>query len=262
MCIKKITPYDIASIFNKAYIKVATIEKAVSGFEKSGICPLQPNKIGESDFTAAHEIPETVIIQEEDGENEFDQESSHVSIVPAPKTNVPSSLPHPHDPVPSTSSDSCHKQQSIPMPDLKAILNDVSPIPLAKGTVERKKNIRKGHSAILTGTPMKQVYQQNEIKRKQKEEEKSRPRTSKRQKRDSLDPKRQNKIGKKNIVKHKKETKSCRRKIKFAYSSTEDDTDIDETTICDDNEDDDAFAITEENTEVCIICGEFGNNEL
>jgi hypothetical protein len=39
---EKITPYDLASLFNKAYSRVSTLEKAAKGFEKSGIWPLNP----------------------------------------------------------------------------------------------------------------------------------------------------------------------------------------------------------------------------
>jgi hypothetical protein len=50
---QKTTPYELAGIFNKAYIRVATIEKAVAGFSSTGIYPLDPCKYSEDDFALA-----------------------------------------------------------------------------------------------------------------------------------------------------------------------------------------------------------------
>ncbi|KAG5886927.1 hypothetical protein JTB14_034202 [Gonioctena quinquepunctata] len=41
--LQKITNYEIAELFNKAYERVAAIEKAVKGFSTAGIYPLDPN---------------------------------------------------------------------------------------------------------------------------------------------------------------------------------------------------------------------------
>jgi hypothetical protein len=38
--LEKITPYDLAGIFNKAYFQVATIASGDSGFKVTGIYPL------------------------------------------------------------------------------------------------------------------------------------------------------------------------------------------------------------------------------
>lgn len=48
--------YDIASIFNEAYIEVPMVDKAVSGFRKVRILLFNPEKITEHDF-----IPEAAI---------------------------------------------------------------------------------------------------------------------------------------------------------------------------------------------------------
>lgn len=41
---EKITEYDIAELLNKAFMKVATMDKAASGFRSSGIFPFNPDK--------------------------------------------------------------------------------------------------------------------------------------------------------------------------------------------------------------------------
>lgn len=65
---QKITPYDIASIFSKAYLRVATLEKAVSGFEVCGIHPFNPNKFSEDDFAPAQSVVEQIDLVIEDRE--------------------------------------------------------------------------------------------------------------------------------------------------------------------------------------------------
>lgn len=50
---RKITPNDIASLFRKAFQKVATIPKAEAGFKAAGIYPYNPDVFTEEDFMAA-----------------------------------------------------------------------------------------------------------------------------------------------------------------------------------------------------------------
>ncbi|KAJ8979708.1 hypothetical protein NQ317_015532 [Molorchus minor] len=47
---EKITHDVLASIFNKAYLRVASMDKAVKGFEVTGIHPINPNVFGDDDF--------------------------------------------------------------------------------------------------------------------------------------------------------------------------------------------------------------------
>ena len=71
---EKITPYDLPSLFNKAYSKVSSVEKATKGFESSGIWPLNPDTFGDEDFMASEnleqasvneDIPENVMLGQE-----------------------------------------------------------------------------------------------------------------------------------------------------------------------------------------------------
>jgi hypothetical protein len=45
--LEKITPYDLAGIFNNAYSQVARTVEAVSGFKATGIHPLEPSLFSE-----------------------------------------------------------------------------------------------------------------------------------------------------------------------------------------------------------------------
>ncbi|KAL1492328.1 hypothetical protein ABEB36_010589 [Hypothenemus hampei] len=50
---RKITHFDVAGIFNKAYSDIATIQTGMSGFRASGILPLNSSIFGEEDFLAS-----------------------------------------------------------------------------------------------------------------------------------------------------------------------------------------------------------------
>jgi hypothetical protein len=52
----KLTPYDLAGIFNKAYSQVAATAQDVSGFKATGIYPLNPNVLSEEDFEAGNTV--------------------------------------------------------------------------------------------------------------------------------------------------------------------------------------------------------------
>jgi hypothetical protein len=67
---ERITPYDVASLFNKAYSNVASISKGESGFRVTGIFPMNSNVFSDEDFLPAEILQgEPVVIQ--DNESSF-----------------------------------------------------------------------------------------------------------------------------------------------------------------------------------------------
>ncbi|KAJ8932058.1 hypothetical protein NQ314_014981 [Rhamnusium bicolor] len=60
---EKIMDYDLAELLNKAFMKVAAMEKAVSGFRCSGIYPLDPDKFNENVFAPAKQMSEFLIVE-------------------------------------------------------------------------------------------------------------------------------------------------------------------------------------------------------
>ncbi|KAG5884552.1 hypothetical protein JTB14_015687 [Gonioctena quinquepunctata] len=46
----QITQYDVAALFNKAYCKVISLEKGISGFKSTGIFSCQPDISTDEDF--------------------------------------------------------------------------------------------------------------------------------------------------------------------------------------------------------------------
>lgn len=55
---EKITMYDLASLFNKSYTKVATMDKGLLGFNSAGIIPLNTDKFTANDLAPAQELRE------------------------------------------------------------------------------------------------------------------------------------------------------------------------------------------------------------
>ncbi|XP_050502393.1 uncharacterized protein LOC114325818 isoform X2 [Diabrotica virgifera virgifera] len=66
---EKVTLYNLSEIFHKAYIEVATEDKAQSGFSASGIWPFQPEKFKTEYFLASTHTP-AVTIHEEDQQSD------------------------------------------------------------------------------------------------------------------------------------------------------------------------------------------------
>jgi len=50
---RRITPYDQAALFGSAYVKTMTMDKAVTGFESTGLWPFNPNKIPDEECIAS-----------------------------------------------------------------------------------------------------------------------------------------------------------------------------------------------------------------
>lgn len=46
----KISPYEIAELFNRAYTKVACLDIGISGFKTTGIFPINPTVFSDEDF--------------------------------------------------------------------------------------------------------------------------------------------------------------------------------------------------------------------
>lgn len=242
----KITQYDLAEIFNRAYIRTATLEKGVSGFQSAGIYPLNPNKFNRDDFLEPQEIEVPVVIDEDivDGlHHAADVQPSTTS--DAKKREMPSQSAVPHPPsAPKAKQDtiqSISNSSTATGNTLKVTVQDLSPVPShSKSTHQGKRYSKKQHSEILTSTPMKAVFEEA----KKKKESKRPPVQGKRPARTT-----------------RKSKKTCRRNITFESS---DENDEDERNLCDDDDNDDIDPIgIGDDVNVCIICDEYGkNNEL
>jgi len=94
---KRITVYEVAELFCKAYDKSAGIETARKGFETSGIWPYDDQKFTEKDFVAAEVTDESLATAVQSVSSEVLQTSD------GPVAS-PSSTSASADPTPSTSA--------------------------------------------------------------------------------------------------------------------------------------------------------------
>lgn len=151
---QKITEYDVAELLNKAFMKVATMEKCVSGFRTSGIYPLDPDKFTEDDFAPSNHVREYYAT--EGGLGEDDLPNSSIDF---------------QDPQPSTSKENSFLAMAPILP--KKNVN--------KG-VERKSR-KKQNSKILTSTPVKEELETAAEKKRLRAETLNRKRLDKMEKR-------------------------------------------------------------------------------
>lgn len=140
---QKITHYHLANLFNKAYLKTATMEKAISGFRAAGIWPLDAEKINSlliDDFNQeAFKLP-TI---------EQDEQVTQQNKVPKAASEV--------EPVASTSTAA------------SVSIEEISPLPTyQKKSKTEGNNRRKQKSEILTATPMKRKLEELQEKNTKK----------------------------------------------------------------------------------------------
>lgn len=145
----KITPYDLAELFNKAYSIVATIQKGVSGFSSTGIYPMNPNVFTEEDFFAAN----TFATDDTNTISPVVIEMNSTSEEPSNSTNNII-----NNSVPSTSTSS----------EYRVAFKSITPIPKKPSPKVVRRRSAKQHSTVITSTPMKTILELKENKRKTK----------------------------------------------------------------------------------------------
>ncbi|VVC87934.1 unnamed protein product [Leptidea sinapis] len=139
--LKKVTPYDVASLVRKAFNNVASIGKGESGLRATGIVPFNPDVFTEDHFIAAEILQsETIAIQD-----------CNESLAAA------SAIPNTSNEIPSTS-----KQISE---QISTNLNDLIKLPEKTHIVNTRKGRKKQHATILTSTPLKENLIEKENKK-------------------------------------------------------------------------------------------------
>lgn len=255
----KITEYDVAELVNKAFVKVAKISTAVSGFKTPGIYPYDPDRFTEEDFAAARALRDQQVSVEICASPETPTPATSKSNLGLPQTatketpgpsvtadeiNTPASTPDVYEnPIPSTSKDNSFLT--------------FAPVPKKVKNVRNNRPGVKQHSEILTSTPMKIKLEIAKEKRKINEEKKK----LREMKKASRQLDFQSNI---RIPQKKKPTKP-KRKIKLEkYSS--DENDLDPKSLCQDDEFDDLdtdilpISVHKNTSDLCNTCGEIGKD--
>lgn len=158
---KRISIYEIAELFGRAYQKVATVDKAVNGFKTAGIYPYQPNVFSDEDFVAAHAINPSLANHSETSNN--DQSGTPVFDIARQNNTTP-------PPPPSTSLTTLDADTS------STSLVNMFPLsaPSCSEVPKKKRNMKRQHSDILTSTPLREELEKkhlNAIQKKRNENE-------------------------------------------------------------------------------------------
>lgn len=157
---QKITEYDLAAFLNKAFIKVASIEKSISGFRTAGIYPVNPDIFDENDF-APSVTQEALLV-----ETVFANQNSNSIETTENMNNLPTSS-HKESETISIAKPSTSKTRN------QVQITDVAPIPSKKRRVaSRKHSCENIHSEILTASPQRRKLQEKLEKQKKNEEKK------------------------------------------------------------------------------------------
>lgn len=249
---EKITEYDLAELLAKAYDKVATMDKAKSGFASAGIFPLDPDKFTSEDFAPAlgNAPPIPIVCDENEtplvilpalSSTIMTQLDSSTAHLPASSSTTTTQLDSSaaHLP-PSSSTTTAQLDSSTTQSHDDATATNSLP---TKATKPRKTN--KLHSEILTSTP--QLEKAKIAKKKREEREK---------KKDMARAKRKLNLAAKNEKTPRK--KRGKKKVQLSESES---SEIDDMVVPlqDDSDDNDEESDIEE---TCNICGEFGKSEM
>lgn len=109
---RKITQNDIASLFRKAFQKIATVPKAEAGFASTGIYPLNPDVFTDEDFLAADILNKEVVPAESEGNRDHDNKIPDDEII---------LFTEPTDP---------ESQRSVTQPpDSPSLIDEIQPAP-------------------------------------------------------------------------------------------------------------------------------------
>lgn len=149
---QKLTHYDVASLFNKAYSRVATIAKGIAGFKASGIFPINPNVFTNEDFLGADAL---------NGEGNNKQNDTKNKVIVPSYSGDPNRQPHSNLDSPS--------------------IDDILPIP-STSKRQTRASVRKGHSEIVTALPRK-LFLEKEKDRKGKKRKQQTKQTKRQTKR-------------------------------------------------------------------------------
>lgn len=255
---ERITEYDVAELLNRAFMKVATMDKVISGFRSAGIFPLNPDKFNDNDFAPANELQQLVV----DACPDADKSDSNSSTIIEPMRNEENNKTTQQIDLVSLSAN----KNSQPMNDNEEPSSSnnnsffsIAPIPKRNKTSQIKKKIRqKQHSEILTSTPIKQKLKEANEKRKIKEEKMSANLPDKK--------KRKTVVRRLNLLRGKKNNKG-KKKMNNETSDSSEISDLDINQLCHNEGLNDlttnAPSCSKTPNEVCYICGETGrDNEM
>ena len=142
---KRITQYEVASLFGDAYCSTAVVQKCINGFKAAGIYPLNSSVIRDEDFQAA--------------ENLVKHASTELSAATA--TLVMNTKDA--EPVTGDTADEPQPSQQSPAKRQRFSVLDISPLPIATAK-ENSRRRKCKRSEVFTASPMKAILEAKVLK--------------------------------------------------------------------------------------------------
>ncbi|KAB0803072.1 hypothetical protein PPYR_02666 [Photinus pyralis] len=254
---ERITTYELAEIFNKSFSRIATPDKAIKGFEVTGIFPMNPDVFSDDDFMAAENIKAIQQAQQQEVPNETQNHEATRDQNAALNAN--------QNDEETLDQNSCdgngsrkrkEDQDEASEVSFRQILN----LPSCSNTLPKKMKTsrKKQHAEIFTSTPNKDQLEEKENKKleKQKNLETRNEKPKFRRVlavdglRSNIRISNQSKMTKVVPTPRVKVNRTCKVKISQPNQESSEEFDSDEENDQEINED------------VCPVCGEFGKNEI
>lgn len=261
---RRITHNDIASLFRKAFQKIATIPKAEAGYAATGIYPLNPSVFTDEDFLAAEILNSSELVVSVEERRDLDNKTPEAQIIPSSiqptdshitASSSPSLLIDHIQTSPETSAVASPKvlQPIIDnaIPSTSGItVKDLLPVP-KKPTNNKKMQgaSRKQHASVLTSTPYKEALIQKEERRATREKKKESGAKTK--------------AGIKTAKKRPAKSNVIKVKKRVLQDKDMDQSSSDSEIVMADVRDDDDDTDVEDLENKCMLCDDYGrNNEL
>lgn len=149
---QKITPYDVAEIFNLAFVRIASIEKAQKGFQISGIWPYNSNVFGEDDFLPATLSKTNIIVADDLTDFQEVQHNSADDLVNIPVQNQTEIRDNINK---INFGANTSKATNYDAREMQVRFKELSPLGCDLTKKAQKKGTRLGISKVLTATPEK-----------------------------------------------------------------------------------------------------------
>lgn len=138
---EKINPGDIAELFNLAFSRVATPEKAIKGFKETGLFPFNPDVFSNEDFAPAEALQPRFVEPPHEPQKENETRTPEKKIVRHENTELNRSV----------------------------TFNDIIPIPSCSNAIPKpERNVKKQHSIIFTSTPLKEDLERKDKNKQNK----------------------------------------------------------------------------------------------
>ena len=139
----RVTDYDLGGIVKNAFIRACTPKNIISGFESTGIYPINPQAIDESEFEASHHL-------RLDGEDTTNTETALKTVSNEAVDNVDKVV---NDDL----TDHCSQEAG---PSSHVTIDKISPLPKKMGNCGRKRKFQREKSEVITSSPYKKMLEE------------------------------------------------------------------------------------------------------